>query len=205
MSSDPDGPGVPDTPENRRKLLEQAASEHIAKDKLMYEQTGNPLYLFSAWSMSRRGPAGAKFGTVPDWVLAAVDRAAEHLASMEETVIVDGTLPAHWTKVIAEAFGFASADAKGGAGRDPFGRLLDEHEWRLLATRVRVLLADGHQLTYARQFVSQTCGVSEMVVRRAWDQFGAALEAGDVEQHRRDVADDDFARKEADALFPETE
>jgi hypothetical protein len=160
--------------------------------RLEFEATKDPRVLWSAYQQCRLIQRVGGDAPVPEWVFAEFDAIALRLAAQCERGRFTGTAERrHWTRAVAEIFGF-HAPIMGGP-TDPFKRSKSDNIW--LAERVRVLVdGDGLNQTDACYLVSNKYGVAEATVRRAWKQFAVVARSEDIDSQRyRNDHDDKIA------------
>jgi hypothetical protein len=157
----------------------------LAEYRGLYETSGNPLWLWSAYNFCR----GMRL-RVPRWVLHEFDEASNRLmytrAPDEQPFFDDARPYRSWQHAVAAAFGFGVGHD---GASDPFRARLRDADNLHLAVRVRVLVdGEGIGPTKAAASVAHQCGVDEKTVRNAWTTFERVALAGDLDEQRAVVA-----------------
>ncbi len=146
-----------------------SASSPIDFDRQEYERTGNPMYVWRAYSVCRELLDGDVIASFPDWILAYFDRVVENLKARVDTPPSSGRV----ATAVAEAFEFKDV---GQTGRGtPFSRMNQDQEAVLLAASVRCHLRAGHKLYLAIEYAAQEHGVSATTAQRAYAVFESVL------------------------------
>jgi hypothetical protein len=131
-------------------------SDLIEIERRCFAETGNPLHAWAAYSFARVVNAA-----VPDWVLGYLDSAARNLFDLTaEHQSQQKGREKEIAPKIAAAFGIRGTVLSG--YRD---------NWVVHGANVRHLMREGHQETYAIDYVAEAAGVSTSTVRRALKRY----------------------------------
>ena len=91
----------------------------------------------------------------------------------------------HWTRTIARVFA-VNLNPRGGRV-DPFRAEYREGTARRLAIRVGLLLADGHKLANAYDYVSNEEGLKRRTIQRAWNRTQHLVANINLQQRDREA------------------
>lgn len=135
-------------------MLHAARELGRERDRVSYQETGNPLFVWQAYKFQR-----LMSSEVPEWVFLYLDNVAESLLSFTDKDRCDASF-------VAKAL---DLDTRQGE-RSAFKGFDQDMAFKLGPAVLRAI-ADGSQETYAIEAVAKERGVSESTVRRAYKGF----------------------------------
>ena len=145
----------------KHQFRRQRALDKIEQQKLRYEETGNPLFIFNAVKIASESSI-----SIPQWIIEYwVTLSVKLYDKFNQAGGIDNGCVK--SDVISSVMGLATP-GRGG----PISKAKNlVHDLRLAAT-VAAYMEAGHKQTYAQKYAADRHGVHSSTARRAYKKYG---------------------------------